>query len=133
MARLILVRGLPGSGKSTFARFLGLYHIEADMFYLDDDDNYCFNPARIKDAHVWCQNGAKEAIAAGMDTVVSNTFTQNWEMRPYFQMGAESVTVVTCEGDFGSIHNVPSDVIAAMKERWEPLLEKENRYDHREI
>jgi len=34
MSKLILVRGLPGSGKSTFAKTFGCLHVEADMFYI---------------------------------------------------------------------------------------------------
>ena len=54
--RLILVRGIPGSGKSTFARSLGGVHYEADMFFLDEMSNYVFDVTKIKDAHSWCQS-----------------------------------------------------------------------------
>ena len=36
--RFILVRGVPGSGKSTFAAkvFSGAFHVENDMFHVKD-------------------------------------------------------------------------------------------------
>jgi adenylate kinase family enzyme len=32
---LYIVRGIPGSGKSTFAKTLGGIHIEADQYFVD--------------------------------------------------------------------------------------------------
>ena len=42
---LVLVRGLPGSGKSTYARSLGYPNFEADMFFIKDG-KYVYNPAK---------------------------------------------------------------------------------------
>ena len=55
---LILVRGIPGSGKSTFANLIwNSYAIcEADKFFYDKDGNYNFDPSKLKQAHEWCQN-----------------------------------------------------------------------------
>ena len=76
MKELILLRGLPGSGKSTLATAIGGVHFEADMYFVDDNGNYNFEPARIKDAHAWCQNKVKLSMESGVDKiVVSNTFT----------------------------------------------------------
>ncbi len=54
----------------------------------------------------------------GKDVVVSNTFTQYWEMEPYLIMG-HSVSIVVANGNYENVHNVPEDVLAAMSERWE--------------
>jgi len=54
---LTLVRGLPGSGKSTFANFIwNDYAIcEADKFFTDKEGNYNFDASKLKEAHKWCK------------------------------------------------------------------------------
>ena len=48
---MVLIRGLPGSGKSTCARE-DYAHIEADMYFMDAEGNYKYNPSK---AHAWCR------------------------------------------------------------------------------
>ena len=43
---LYIVRGIPGSGKSTFAKTLGGIHIEADQYFVDGDGNYNFDGSK---------------------------------------------------------------------------------------
>lgn len=125
MAKLVLVRGLPGSGKSTFARELsaaGYKHVEADMFHIDPiTGKYDFIPQHVRAAHEWCQSFTRMTLADGGNVVVSNTFTQLWEMEPYFKMGAERVTIVECTGHYGNVHGVPGEVVIKMRARWEQV------------
>jgi predicted kinase len=87
---LYIVRGCPGSGKSTFAKTLGGQHYEADMFFINENGEYNFDFIKIKDAHQWCQGMVKtDMILEYPKVVVSNTFTQEWEMEPYFEMAKE--------------------------------------------
>ena len=53
MKQLILLRGLPGSGKSTFAKSLGGIHIEADQYFMQDGE-YKFDASQLKHAHNYC-------------------------------------------------------------------------------
>ena len=49
MKKLILLRGIPGSGKSTFAKSISnesTGHIESDMFFIKDGE-YKFDGSRI--------------------------------------------------------------------------------------
>ena len=125
MSKLTLIRGLPGSGKSTMARKIaietGALHVEADMWV---DYSQPYTPEAARRAHAICQPHARHALVFGGSAVVSNTFTQRWEMQPYLDMahkcGAQ-VEIITAMGDYGSIHGVPDDVIAAMRERWEEV------------
>lgn len=120
--KLILIRGLPGSGKSTQAKQLKNFtHVEADMFF-ELQGKYKFDPTKIKEAHAWCQNKTKLALAEGKDVVVSNTFTQHWEMEKYKQFAQEfkaELEIVTATGNWPNVHGVPETKIQEMKLRWE--------------
>lgn len=121
---LYIVRGIPGSGKSTFAKTLGEKHYEADMYFLDQESNYVFDGTKIKDAHTWCQSMVRgDMILEYPKIVVSNTFTQEWEMEPYFELAKEfgyKVFSIVVENIHSgkNIHNVPDDKIKQMKERF---------------
>ena len=59
--------------------------------------------------------------------VVSNTFTQEWEMQPYIDMSKEhgyKVFTIIVENRHGGLneHNVPDEIIDKMKERFEIVL-----------
>jgi uridine kinase len=134
---LILLRGLPGSGKSTTAKLLGAggagyAHFEADMYFMENG-KYKFDPMKIKDAHKWCQNSVEHAMLLNHTTghnstiIVSNTFTQEWEMEQYYKM-AESwgyrVYSIIVENRHGGVneHGVPEEKLEQMKNRFEIKL-----------
>ena len=122
---LYVVRGIPGSGKSTFAKTLSDNHYEADMYFLDQESNYVFDGTKIKNAHAWCLDKVKTDMAVDREKiVVSNTFTQEWEMEPYFELAKEfgyKVFTIVVENRHGgtNVHNVPEDKIEQMKKRFE--------------
>lgn len=129
---LYIVRGVPNSGKSTFAKSLGGTHFEADMFFMKDGE-YKFDMTKIKDAHKWCQDSVNTAMimnnTAGLNKtiIVSNTFTQEWEMKPYFEMAdlhGYKVFSIIVENRHGGVneHNVPEEVLTNMKNRFEIVL-----------
>ena len=125
---LFIVRGLPGSGKSTFAKTLGGQHYEADMYFLDQESNYVFDGTKIKDAHTWCQSMVRgDMILEYPKIVVSNTFTQEWEIQPYLELAKEFgyvVFTIIVENRHGgtNVHSVPEDKIEQMKNRFEIKL-----------
>jgi len=125
---LFIVRGIPGSGKSTFAKTLGGQHYEADMFFIDEDGNYKFDGTKIKDAHKWCQSFVETDMVLGYQKiVVSNTFTQEWEMKPYMDLAKKhgyKVFTIVVENRHGgnNVHDVPEDKIKQMCNRFEIKL-----------
>jgi len=132
MKQLILLRGLPGSGKSTFAKSLGGIHIEADQYFMDNGV-YKFDATQLKNAHNYCQSQTRAWMGHNGEQisvdkiVVSNTFTQSWEMEAYFEMAKEFGYQVVClivENRHGGVneHNVPEDKIEQMKNRFEIKL-----------
>ena len=124
--QIILIRGLPGSGKSTMAKtqYPDAVHLEADMYFIDHNNGeYRFDASKLKAAHEWCRVCCMENLEVGNPVVVvSNTFTQRWEMAPYFKIAKQyqaAVTVLIATGNYKNIHGVPDEVIAKMKARWE--------------
>jgi len=133
MKELTLLRGAPGSGKSTFAKTLGGLHIEADMFFIKDGE-YKFDYTKIKDAHNDCKRKVHKAMHPSLfrrlfynTVVVSNTFTQEWEMRFYEIIARKYgyiVFHVVVENRHGGVneHGVPDNKLEIMRGRFEIKL-----------
>ena len=141
---LILVRGVSGAGKSTIGEMFddgATTRILStdDLFYVDGE--YKFDPSKLAEYH--------QAIIAKVESimveynwkimdhdyswfpidriVVCNTFTQMWEMEPYFNLAKKHdwcIHTIIAENRHGSdsIHDVPADVIKSQRERFEVTL-----------
>lgn len=119
-AELVLIRGLPGSGKSTMAKVLALVgyeHFEADQFF-ERNGVYAFDGSRIKEAHAWCRQQTRQALNRGGRVVVSNTFTRIAEMQPYLDM-TSNVQIIEATGRWPNVHGVPEQKLCEMARRWE--------------
>ncbi|XP_014107116.1 PREDICTED: NEDD4-binding protein 2-like 2 isoform X1 [Pseudopodoces humilis] len=133
---LLLLRGLPGSGKTTLSRvLLGQSH---DGIVLSTDDyfrqqyGYSYNAAQLGDAHEWNRKRAKQAMEQGKSPVIiDNTNTQAWEMKPYVEVALEKGYRVEFhepdtwwkfdpeELEKRNKHGVTREKIAQMLERYE--------------
>jgi predicted kinase len=126
MKTLYIVRGLPGSGKSSLAKKVTEIVYSADDFFTNKKGEYNFNVKLLGKAHEWCWGKVRDAMYLGVEAVaVANTFTQAWEAEKYYQIAEEygySVFVIECQNDYGNVHDVPQESIDAMKERWEKSL-----------
>jgi len=141
---LIIVRGLPGAGKSTAASSFGVPVREADqydgLYTYHEDGTVEFNGMNMVDgvpmvshAHAWCQSKVREDLglaAAPPVAVVANTFVQGWEFTPYLEMAREAgarVVVIDCyDGGMDdatlaarNVHGVPEFAIARMRSNWD--------------
>ena len=136
MKKLYLVRGLPGSGKSTFAEALvgsDFLVCEADKYFIVDGE-YKFDGTKIKQAHEWCKNRVEIMMKDSLvndqfyrEIAVSNTFTQEWEMEDYYKLAEKygyMVFSVIVENRHGGVnqHGVPDVKLAQMKNRFEIKL-----------
>lgn len=86
--RLVLMRGLPGSGKSHLAKQLagdeGVV-LSTDDFFMSGGV-YKFDPTKLGAHHGANQRRAEESMAMGVSPIViDNTNVRLWEMRAYAQ------------------------------------------------
>ena len=143
MKTLVIVRGLPGAGKSTIAAQFGVPVRETDKFpglYSSGEDEelifHGYDPQEderplIAHAHEWCQRKVREDLAGAEPVaVVANTFVQGWEFTPYLEIADNHVArIVVLDVHDGwlndeeladrNTHNVPIEAIARMRENWE--------------
>ena len=136
MKKLYIVRGLPGSGKSTFAEALvgsDFLVCEADKYFIVDGE-YKFDATKLREAHEWCRNRVETYMKDSLvndqfyrEIAVSNTFTQEWEMEAYYKLAEKygyMVFSVIVENRHGGVnqHGVSDVKLAQMKNRFEIKL-----------
>lgn len=133
---LILLRGLPGSGKSSFANLIWSSFVicEADQFFYDNEGNYNFDPSKLKQAHKYCRDKVESFMLDNEknsqfypEIVVSNTFTREWEMEEYFKLAEKYdykvVSLIVENRHSGkNVHGVPDSKIEEMRNRFEISL-----------
>jgi hypothetical protein len=95
---------------------------------------YNFDPAKLKDAHAWCRREVETRMKDNQqnpqfypEIVVSNTFTQEWEMKEYYKLAEEYgyfVFSLIVENRHGGVneHGVPPEKLEQMKNRFQIKL-----------
>lgn len=143
---LVLVQGVAGSGKTTFANSLANIieetrprlqneplpycpaPYEADLFFEDKfSGEYNYNQDFIEYAHAYCLGDAANALMHGLCAIVSNTFTSPWELDKYYNLAKVAdakVILIRMLTEYGSVHNVPDAVIEKHKSK----LTRETKY-----
>ena len=137
---LYLVRGVPGSGKTTLATNLAnainwdgdytndaIVH-SADDYFVNAKGEYKFDASQLWAAHKQCLENTKQALNSGMKHVfVANTFTTKKEMKPFNKLAEQfgyMVVSIIVENRHGNdnVHDVPDDKVQAMKDRFDVQL-----------
>lgn len=122
MKILYLIRGIPGSGKTSLAKNLTEFYFEADQYFMKDGV-YNFDVSKLKDAHAYCKQAVELAMSLGIKTIaVSNPFTRLWEMNDYKDLAKEydyDVVEIIMNNNFGNDHGVPEEKVKLMKARFE--------------
>ena len=128
---LVLIRGLPGSGKSTMAKLFGLHgyrHFESDQFF-ELRGKYVYDPRNAKKAHEWCYNMVERTMRKGRQVVVSNTFVTVRDMQPYLAL-AKKALVIQANGKWKNTHGVTDQTVAKMASEWEPFVGHQMTVQH---
>lgn len=126
MKTALILRGLPGAGKTTLAQSIAPYaNVAADQWF-DKFNDGKFDPIYLTEAHGWCLDRFAWMLARDDATVVAvhNTFTRRSEYRPYVDVAKKlgaTVHVITVENPQGtmSTHDVPDDTLGKMHGRYE--------------
>ncbi|XP_070613172.1 NEDD4-binding protein 2 isoform X2 [Erythrolamprus reginae] len=137
---LVLLRGLPGSGKSYLARVLlednpcGII-LSTDDYFCQKNGQYQFDADCLADAHDWNWKRAKEAFEKRITPIIiDNTNTQAWEMKPYITLSQQHKYKVVFrepntwwkfkpkELERRNVHGVSKEKIKRMLERYEHCL-----------
>ena len=136
-----IMRGLPGSLKSTVAREIGNHSYQypngsdvsaihsTDSYFINEDGEYVFDPTKLGEYHEANYQSFLRSISEGVRVVVvDNTNTQTWEYQKYYDAAAEAgyvVAIVTLPHPSAEVcaerntHGVPLAAIQAMIDRWE--------------
>lgn len=134
--KLIIMRGIPGSGKSTRAlelceeaRAQNLLPIicSTDKFFEDDNGVYKFDPSKLRVNHQKNQSFAHMAMKEGYDVVIiDNTNIKRRDFKTYsdsaklFNYEVEEIVIGKFDEESAKIyhgrnkHNVPLEAILRM-------------------
>lgn len=133
---LLILRGLPGSGKSTVAKKILEGSPNAIICSADDyfmvDGQYEFDPTKLSKAHQSCLMSADRSMANGYSLVViDNTNIKKEHYLPYVKM-ADKYGYTTTIRTIGStdlsivptyhqrqVHGVSEETIRRMAQSWE--------------
>lgn len=127
MPNCIILRGLPGSGKSTFGIHVGAWICSADLYFYKGDE-YVFDRSLLPKAHEACwQRFCKYIDENRPDVLLDNTNTTKKEYQRYVDYAKEhgyNVVILTVETDLTdeelakrNVHGVPVETIRRMRER----------------
>lgn len=131
MTQVIIMRGLPGSGKSTWLRE---FHPDAnvcsaDNYFIGDDGIYRFDGAKLAQAHGKCLRDYVKRITSNTKLpgviAVDNTGTRIWEISPYYTLAEAfgldvKVVYLKCNPELAhsrNVHGVSCEQVEKMNQR----------------
>jgi predicted kinase len=132
LAKILIMRGLPGAGKSTWVKenYPDACICSADGYFLNENGDYVFDGEKISEAHAWCLRSFAETLSSidrgesdSPDVViVDNTCIRAWEISPYYNLASAyghqvSIIQVDCDvptAHSRNVHGVPLERVETM-------------------
>jgi len=122
MPTMTIVRGLPGSGKSTYANNLGCVVISPMDMLCRVDGNYQFNARKSRQAWEFAQTMVETVMMYGCDICVAEVLPNIGKINKYKKMAEENgytfrvirFDVSTEHSKKHNIHAVPDVTIESM-------------------
>ena len=129
---LIVLRGLPGSGKSLLAEVLsehGRYPVfSIDDYFTDAEGNYHFRFQDNHKAYQLCEERTEAAMQTSVSKIfVDNVFSLEWEIEPYFKLASVygyRMHIVTVENRHGgsNVHGVDKTQLDKIAQKFKVKL-----------
>lgn len=129
MKTLILIRGLPGAGKSSLVEALldagaDINCYATDDWFTNEEGEYHFNAKKLAEYHSQCLASVEWDMSDAFPCIaVHNTFSTESELLPYLNLakkyGYRVVSVVVEKRhDNENVHGVPKSTITKMRNRF---------------
>ena len=124
---LYIIRGLPGSGKTTLANQLSPNcNVSSDDFMVDEEGRYAHDPRRYPETHKKCEMQVFMWMEQDQPVIaVHNVFSPMKFMDPYVEMAHRydyDVVILECQSNFLSEHAVLDTALRRMARCWEGPL-----------
>jgi predicted kinase len=126
MKRVVILRGIPGCGKSTYAKSLsGATIVSTDDFFTNPDGHYERIDAKLNEAHTDCLRRFLAALTRGDETVVvDNTNINPVDIAPYYATAqvygyAPEVITIECPSSVAgprNLHRVPQEHVEQLED-----------------
>lgn len=127
--KVIIMRGVPGSGKSTYVskNFPGAAVYSADDYFVNAEGVYVFDPRKLPQAHGKCLKDFVFHLERpfSSDAVIDNTNTTAVECAPYAALAlaygcALEIVTIQCDPEVAAArntHGVSVEGVKAMHKR----------------
>lgn len=128
--QVLLVRGLPGSGKSTFIKTLPVALVCSPDLYFYQSGTYHFDKHKIGHAHSFCRVAFAKGLYEGLSPIVLDyPFIERWQYEDYewtarlagYELSiiemvhSEELLPLFAERN---VHGVPLSIIKGMAKKW---------------